>query len=130
MIADLRPIFLIVGMLIATLGGAMFLPAAVDFIAGNDDWEVFAFTGSVTLLVGLGLYSGARGTSQGMSTRQAFVMTTSVWIALVFFGSIPYLLSGAVPTFTDAFFESMSGLTTTGSTVITGLDDLPPGILS
>ncbi len=129
MIANLRPIFLIVGMLIATLGGAMFLPAAVDFAADNSDWEVFAFTGSITLLVGLGLYSGARGTSQGMSTRQAFVMTTAVWIALVFFGSIPYLLSGAVPTFTDAFFESMSGLTTTGSTVITGLDNQPPGIL-
>lgn len=129
MIADLRPIFLIVGLLIATLGAAMFVPAAVDFSADNDDWEVFAFTGSITLLVGLGLYSGARGTSQGMSTRQAFVMTTAVWVALAFFGSIPYLLSGAVPTFTDAFFESMSGLTTTGSTVITGLDQQPPGIL-
>jgi len=129
MIADLRPIFLIVGLLIATLGGAMFLPAAVDFLADNDDWEVFAFTGSITLLVGLGLYSGARGTTTGMSTRQAFIMTTAVWVALVFFGSIPYLLSGAVPTFTDAFFESMSGLTTTGSTVITALDTQPPGIL-
>lgn len=129
MITDLRPIFLIVGLLIATLGGAMFLPAAVDFLADNDDWEVFAFTGSITLLVGLGLYSGARGTTTGMSTRQAFIMTTAVWIALVFFGSIPYVLSGAVPTFTDAFFESMSGLTTTGSTVITNLDAQPPGIL-
>ncbi len=129
MIADLRPIFLIVGLLIATLGGAMFLPAAVDYLYDNDDWEVFAFTGSITLLIGLGLYSGARGTTQGMSTRQAFIMTTAVWLALVFFGSIPYLLSGAVPTFTDAFFESMSGLTTTGSTVITNLDNQPPGIL-
>ncbi len=129
MIASLRPIFLIVGMLIATLGGAMFLPALADYFSDNDDWEVFAFTGSLALLIGLGLYSGARGTSQGMSTRQAFVMTTAVWVALVTFGSIPYLLSGAVPTFTDAFFESMSGLTTTGSTVITNLDSQPPGIL-
>lgn len=129
MIADLRPIFLIVGLLIATLGGAMFLPATIDFLADNDDWEVFAFTGSITLLIGLGLYSGARGTTKGMSTRQAFLMTTTAWVALAFFGSIPYLLSGAVPTFTDAFFESMSGLTTTGSTVITGLDTQPPGIL-
>lgn len=111
------------------MGGAMFIPAIVDFALDNDDWEVFAFTGSLTLLIGLGLYFGARGTSQGMSTRQAFVMTTCVWVMLVLFGSIPYLLSGAVPTFTDAFFESMSGLTTTGSTVITELDKLPPGIL-
>lgn len=129
MITALRPIFLVVGLLIAMLGGAMFIPAIVDFSLNNEDWEVFAFTGSFTLLIGLGLYFGARGTSQGMSTRQAFVMTTGVWILLVFFGSIPYLLSGAVPTFTDAFFESMSGLTTTGSTVITDLHTLPPGIL-
>ncbi len=129
MMANLRPIFLIVGLLIATQGGAMFIPAAIDFLFNNDDWEVFAFTGSITLLIGLGLYSGARGISQGMSTRQAFVMTTAAWVALVLFGSFPYLLSGAVPSFTDAFFESMSGLTTTGSTVITGLNSQPPGIL-
>lgn len=129
MIAALRPIFLVVGLLIATLGGAMFIPAIVDFAADNRDWEVFAFTGTITLLIGLGLYYGAKGTSQGMSTRQAFVMTTSAWVMLVIFGSLPYLLSGAVPTFTDAFFESMSGLTTTGSTVITGLESQPPGIL-
>ena len=129
MISSLRPIFLILGLLVATLGAAMMLPALVDLVADNDDWEVFAFTGTITLLIGLGLYSGARGTSQGMTTRQAFVMTTGVWVALVLFGSLPYLLSGAVPTFTDAFFESMSGLTTTGSTVITNLDQQPPGIL-
>jgi len=129
MIAALRPIFLIVGLLIATLGGAMFIPAAIDFVADNDDWEVFAFTGTITLLIGLGLYYGAKGTTTGLSTRQAFVMTTAAWIMLVIFGSLPYLLSGAVPTFTDAFFESMSGLTTTGSTVITGLENQPPGIL-
>ena len=129
MFEALRPIFLIVGLLLATLGCAMIFPAIVDLIAGNDDWEVFAFTGILTLLVGFGLYSGARGIPQGLTTRQAFVMTTTAWLALTVFGALPYLLSGVVPTFTDAFFESMSGLTTTGSTVITGLDNAPPGIL-
>ncbi|MGI9353296.1 MAG: TrkH family potassium uptake protein [Rhizobiaceae bacterium] len=125
----LRPIFLIVGILLATLGSAMFLPALVDLVNSNKDWEVFAFTGTVTVLIGLGLYSSARGTSNQLSTRQAFVMTTVVWIALTIFGALPYYLSDVAPTFTDAFFESMSGLTTTGSTVLTGLDAAPPGIL-
>ncbi|MEM7216118.1 MAG: TrkH family potassium uptake protein [Pseudomonadota bacterium] len=125
----LRPIFLIIGLLIATLGAAMFIPALVDLVADNRDWEVFAFTGTLTLLVGLGLYSGARGTTNSLSTRQAFVMTTVAWLALTVFGALPYFFSGVVPSFTDAFFESMSGLTTTGSTVITGLDFAPPGIL-
>lgn len=126
---NLRPIFLIVGLLLATLGGSMILPGIIDLISNNDDWEVFAFTGTLTFLIGFGLYSGARGIPQVMTTRQAFVMTTVSWLALVFFGAIPYYLSNAVPTFTDAFFESMSGLTTTGSTVITNLENQPPGIL-
>ena len=129
MIRELRPILLIVGLLLSTLGCAMILPAIVDLLADNDDWEVFAFSGTISLLVGLGLYAGARGIPQGMTTRQAFIMTTVSWIALCLFGSLPYYLSGVVPSFTDAFFESMSGLTTTGSTVITGLDYAPPGIL-
>ncbi len=107
----------------------MLLPAIVDVIADNRDWEAFAFSAAITLLIGLGLYTGARGIPQGLSTRQAFVMTTVAWVALSLFGSLPYYWSGVVPTFTDAFFESMSGLTTTGSTVITGLDSAPPGIL-
>ena len=129
MIKELRPIFLIVGLLVALMGIAMIIPAFFDLAAENSDWEVFVFCGVLTTLVGFGLYSGARGTQQGLSTRQAFVMTTIAWLALVLFGSLPYLLSGVVPTFTDAFFESMSGLTTTGSTVITGLEFAPPGIL-
>ena len=124
-----RPIFLVIGLLLSMLGVAMFFPAMVDLAAGNRDWEVFMFTGSLTLLIGLGLYVGNRGTPQSLGTRQAFVMTTLVWIVLSFFGALPIYLSGVVPTFTDAFFESMSGMTTTGSTVITGLDSAPPGIL-
>ena len=125
----LRPIFLVIGLLLSMLGGAMFVPAAVDLAYGNRDWEVFAFTGAFTLLIGLGLYVGNRGSVHMLSTRQAFIMTTLVWVVLSFFGALPFYLSGVVPTFTDAFFESMSGMTTTGSTVITGLDVAPPGIL-
>jgi len=107
----------------------MFIPALVDLVDNNPDWEVFAFTGSLTVLIGLGLYAGNRDIPQSMTTRQAFVMTCTAWLALSLFGAVPYYLSGVVPSFTDAFFESMSGLTTTGSTVIVGLEELPPGIL-
>jgi len=125
----LRPIMLVNGLLLATLGVAMLLPAIVDLMANNDDWQVFASSSLLTVLIGGGLYAGARGTVKNMSTRQAFVMVTLAWILLPLFGAMPYLWSGMVPTFTDAMFESMSGITTTGSTVITGLDKAPPGIL-
>ena len=129
MIQALVPIFLINGVLLATLGGAMFFPAIIDLIYNNKDWEIFAFTGTLSMLIGLGMFFSARGGSHTMTTRQAFVMTTAAWVVLVLFGAIPFYLSGIVPSFTDAFFESMSALTTTGSTVIVGLEQAPPGIL-
>ena len=126
---DIRPIFLVIGLLLATLGGAMFLPAIVDLMADNDDWQIFAVSGTLCVLVGVGLYGGARGTTRHLDTKQAFIMTVGTWVTLALFGALPYYWSGIVPSFTDAIFESLSGLTTTGATVITGLDNAPPGIL-
>lgn len=126
---DFRPIFLVIGLLLTTLGCAMLLPAIVDLMADNDDWRVFTLSGILTILVGAGLYGGASGTTTHLTTKQAFIMTVFTWIALSAFGSLPYLWSGIVPTYTDAMFESFSGLTTTGATVITNLDNAPPGIL-
>ncbi|MEM8748701.1 MAG: TrkH family potassium uptake protein [Pseudomonadota bacterium] len=126
---DLRPIALVVGVLLAMLGTAMTIPALVDYASGDQDWRVFTFASATTLFVGGILYFATRGGRTKLSTRQAFIMTNLVWLALAAFGALPFYWSGQVPTYTDAFFESMSGLTTTGSTVMTGLGDMPPGIL-
>jgi len=64
-----------------------------------------------------------------MSARGAFLLTVSSWVILAFVGALPFILQESSMSFTDAYFESMSGLTTTGSTVMTGLDDAPRGIL-
>ncbi len=126
---DFRPVVLVSGILIATLGVAMLLPMIVDLAAGNEDWSVFFASSLLTMLVGFSLFAATRGTPKGLSTRQALLMTVVSWVALVTFGALPIFWSGVVPTYTDAFFESMSGLTTTGATVIHGLDNAPPGIL-
>ena len=123
------PIFLIVGALLATLGVAMMIPALVDLAAANADWVVFAAASLVTTLVGLGLAQVGRGRPAVLSTRQAVLMTVAAWTVLPAFGGLPLLWSGAVGTYTDAFFEAMSGMTTTGSTVMVGLDTQPPGVL-
>ncbi|TCD16756.1 TrkH family potassium uptake protein [Oricola cellulosilytica] len=107
----------------------MLIPALVDAIAGNPDWQVFAASSAATTLVGVTFYAATRGLSRSLSTRQAMLMTVVVWVALVTAGALPFRWSGIVPTYTDAFFEAMSGLTTTGATVIVGLDEAPPGIL-
>jgi trk system potassium uptake protein TrkH len=126
---DLRPAFLVCGLLTAGLGAVMLLPALVDFAAGNDDWMIFLTSSVATTLFGYMLFVAASDAPRRLSTRQAIIMTVMTWLFLTTFGAIPFLWSGIVPTFTDAFFESMSGLTTTGATVITGLDSAPPGIL-
>ncbi|MAF96607.1 MAG: potassium transporter TrkH [Rhodospirillaceae bacterium] len=126
---DFRPIFLVIGILLATLALIMLIPAAVDFLAGNPDWEVFAISSGVTLFVGVAMALTSRAGVMNLSIRQAFLMTTLSWLTLTFFASLPFVYSQLGLGFTDAFFEAMSGITTTGSTVIIGLDGLTTGIL-
>ena len=126
---DFRPIFLIIGLLLATLALIMLVPAAVDAFAGNPDWEVFAISAGVTLFVGIAMALTSRAGAMHLSIRQAFLMTTLSWLAIALFASLPFHYSGLSLSFTDAFFEAMSGITTTGSTVITELDRAPRGIL-
>ena len=126
---DFRPIFLVTGSLLAVLAVAMGIPAAVDLYFGNPDWQVFAVSAGFTLFAGVALILTSRGSRTHFTLRHGFLMTTVIWVALTLFGSLPLMFSEMNLTFTDAFFESMSGITTTGSTVIVGLDTAPPGIL-
>ena len=126
---DLRPVFFIIGILMVILALAMVLPAVVDAAVGNPDWAVFVTSAAVTLFVGVSMILTTRAGRAGFNLRQAFVMTTLAWLVIAVFGALPFLFSELNLSFTDAFFEAMSGVTTTGSTVIVGLDNAPPGIL-
>lgn len=107
----------------------MLIPAAVDLYVSNQDWQVFLAAAAVALFVGGGLFLSNRGGNLELGGRQAFILTTVVWIAMPAFAALPLAFSELNISYTDAFFEAMSGLTTTGSTVLTGLDYAPPGIL-
>lgn len=126
---DFRPIFLTIGILLVILGLGMWIPAAVDYFVGNPDWRVFAGSSSVTLFAGGALASANRGGEGRLSIQQAFLLTALVWVVLTAFAALPFKFCELNMSVTDAFFEAMSGVTTTGSTVMTGLDDLPPGLL-
>ena len=130
-LSDPRPILLVIGILLTTLGIAMLLPAAVDLSVGNTDWQVFLNSSLATTFIGVALWLANRGYRGDLNMQQAFILTTLSWVALVTFAALPFALSPSMNmTYTDAFFEAMSGLTTTGSTVIVGLDQAPPGILA
>jgi len=126
---DFRPVLMILGVLLATLALSMCIPALVDAVAGNPDWQVFAVSAGLTLFVGVSLTLTSHTGRISLNVRQAFVMTTLSWLTLTIFAALPFMFSELQLSYTDAFFEAMSGITTTGSTVITGLDHAPPGIL-
>jgi trk system potassium uptake protein TrkH len=128
-VSDFRPIFLVIGTLLATLALGMCVPAVVDGFAGHADWQVFAASAGVTMFVGVAMALTSRSGRLHLDTRQAFALTTVSWIALTAFAALPFAYSDLDLSYTDAFFEAMSGITTTGATVITGLDAAPPGIL-
>ncbi|MCC3304166.1 TrkH family potassium uptake protein [Sneathiella sp. HT1-7] len=126
---NFRLIFAINGILLVFIGLAMLVPAAVDLAVGNRDWQVFLVSATVSIFVGGGLFLSNRGSGLELGRRQAFLLTTAVWIILPATAALPFAFSEMNISYTDAFFEAMSGLTTTGSTVLTGLDTAPPGIL-
>tara|TARA_B100001123_G_C15342338_1_gene1035526 strand:+ start:1398 stop:2846 length:1449 start_codon:yes stop_codon:yes gene_type:complete len=126
---DFRPVLYVIGILLCLTAASMTLPMFIDLIHENSDWEVFMFTGIVTLIFGLILIFSFKSKTKKISLRQAFLLTVVSWISVAFFASIPFCYAETQLTFTNAFFESISGVTTTGATVIEGLDNLPKGIL-
>lgn len=126
---DFRPVFFVNGILLLMVGVAMLIPAMIDLAYGNPDAVVFFASALLTLFVGGNLALAYRLSSDHLTLKQAFIMTTLAWILIPAFGALPFIFSELSLSYTDAFFEAMSGITTTGSTVISGLDNAPPGLL-
>lgn len=125
----LRPVLFINGVLLIILALGMSVPMLADLAAGNVDWQVFLVSAMLTFLFGSLLAISQAGTVREVNVKQAFLLTTTSWIVLALFAALPLRFSTLGLDFTDAFFEAMSGLTTTGSTVLIDLDHAAPGIL-
>ncbi|MBI5165546.1 MAG: TrkH family potassium uptake protein [Magnetospirillum sp.] len=127
---DVRPVLFVIGILLMVLATAMGLPALVDYVGGDRDWRVFAASAVVTAFIGLIFTLGSRIEGRfSLSSRQAFLLTASAWASTALMGALPFAFSALDLSLTDAVFEATSGITTTGSTVIVGLDRAPKGIL-
>ena len=126
---DIRPVLYVIGALVSVVALAMLLPMAVDIYYGHSDWQVFAAASAITLFFGVLLILTNRVEQLTLSLRQTFVLTTFSWVVIGAFSAAPFMVSSLKLSPADAYFEAMSGLTTTGATVISGLDDLAPGLL-
>ena len=126
---DFRPILNILGLLLCIESIALLIPMVFDYINNNEDWKQFFFISCLTFFIGLVLYVGFKKEKMKINLRQAFLLTILSWLVIALFGSLPFIYSSSSLNFTNAFFESVSGITTTGSTVISNFDSLSEGIL-
>ena len=127
---DFRPVLYIDGFLLLILAVAMGLPMAVDLASHQGEWPAFFFSSSFTAFFGLALIFGNRLAGWPvLTTRQAFLLTATSWLMVALFAAVPLHFCSLQLSITDGIFESVSGITTTGATVLTGLDHTPCAIL-
>lgn len=125
---NLKPITFVIGLSLSKLALFMWLPLLVAFFTGTAGTAEFLASAVLTHTIALLLTRMGYQQSFRLSVRDMFVLTTVVWVIMCVFASLPFLFLSKL-SFTDAYFEAMSGITTTGSTVLQGLDKLPPAIL-
>lgn len=124
-----RTVANVVGFLTAFSGLTMLFPAAVSATFYRESTAFhLAAAALITAACGFAVYRWA-GSVEEVGVRDGFAIVTLGWASVAAFGSLPYLLTGAIPSFHGAFFESMSGLTTTGATVVTDIGALPRGVV-
>ncbi|WP_321998069.1 potassium transporter TrkG [Draconibacterium orientale] len=126
---NLKIIFRVLGFLLFVEGIAMGIALLVALIYGESDISAFLISGGINLVIGGLIVAATSKAKKDIGKREGFIIVSMVWIVFSFFGSLPYVISGSIPGFTDAFFETMSGFTTTGSSILNDIEALPHGIL-
>ena len=123
-----KTVFFAIGVLLIILGAFMLIPFFVQLIYDEKN-GTFLSSASITTFIGILLVLTNLEENKKLNLQQAFLLTTLSWLSIAIFGCLPFLSSNLGLSFIDSFFESMSGITTTGSTIITNLDSAPKGIL-
>ncbi len=126
---NVRIIFRVLGLLLLIEGVAMFLALIVSVLYKEYDQLAFLISSGINVLLGIIILYLTRNARRDIGRREGYIIVTLVWVVFSFFGSLPFIISGAIPNFTNAFFETISGFTTTGSSILTDIESLPHGIL-
>ena len=111
-----KPLFNIIGALLTILGLTMIVPICISFFYGQYDLSGFLYSSIFCISLGFLMWYLTRY-KRSLTNRDGFAIVTLSWITTAIVGALPFYLSGAIPNITDAFFESMSGVTTTGASL-------------
>lgn len=126
---NIRQVVKIIGALLLIEGFFMLVTAGVSYYYHEDDLNALLYSAAITGSVGLIGVGTARGSKRQLGTREGYLIVGTVWIFFSLFGMLPFLISGYIPSVADAFFETMSGFTTTGASILTNIDSMPHGLL-
>ena len=126
---NFKPIALVGGTVICAVGFLLFIPLITEIIYQTESWQSYAVPILLYLIVGGSLVITNRNVELKISTKEAFIITSLSWILLSILCAVPFIYTQSNLSVVDSIFESMSGITTTGATIITNLDELPKGIL-
>jgi trk system potassium uptake protein TrkH len=126
---SVRVIIKVIGFLLMIEGIFMLLGLPFSFYYGEHKAMSLVYSALITSGVGGLLWFSTRKNPKSIGRKEGYVIVAITWIVISLFGTLPFLLSGTIPRFTDAFFETMSGFTTTGATILTDIESLPKGIL-
>ena len=120
----------IIGFLLVLTGSLMTTGIPFSIYYGHDDIASLLISAAITVIIGaLFLMLTKDADRQQLGKREGYVIVSLGWLSMSIFGSIPFMIHGAIPNFTDAFFETMSGFTTTGATILRDIEVLPAGLL-
>jgi trk system potassium uptake protein TrkH len=122
------PVLNVLGVVLLIFAAAMAVPAAVSFFMEDAAQHAYDEAIAITLAAGFGIWAATRYDRRELQSRDGFLLVALVWTVLPAFATLPLLFFLPGLSFTDAYFETVSGLTTTGATVLSGLDSLPPSI--
>lgn len=126
---DFGPVFHILGLILLVLGATMLAPAALDLsLADPNGWQVLKAAIETLLFGGLLALASRSDAPHALDLRQAYLLTAAIWLVVPAFGALPFVHGAPDVSFTDAYFESVSGITTTGYSVFIGLEDLPKSV--
>jgi trk system potassium uptake protein TrkH len=124
-----RTIIRILGVILVTEGFFMLLSVPVSLIFREKDFYHFLLAAAITISAGLAAYLPTRRTPPSLNRRDGYVIVTGAWVLFSLFGTLPFVLTGSISNFTDAFFETISGFTTTGASILNNIEELSHGIL-
>ncbi|MEX0985961.1 MAG: potassium transporter TrkG [Bacteroidales bacterium] len=119
----------ILGILLMVEGVFMWLSVLVALIYREDDVLQFLLAGAITAFTGLIAFLSTKKANLEVNKRDGYVIVTSGWLVFSLFGTLPYLFTGSIPGFTNAFFETISGFTTTGASILNNIEELSHGVL-